>query len=129
MSAIYDNKENIKSNTHLDFNSFLEVCARIVIKKNKIFTLIFQKEKSRKEQEDANQIVSNVEQDQLDKRKEEFNNKEEEGDNEKSINDSEFYNNISNTPVSAFQGFLTYLKVPKSNYDFWVRTANKRSQP
>jgi len=42
--------------------------------------------------------------------------------------DAEYYNNIAETPISAFQGFILYLKIPDSPEKMLKRILNKRMQ-
>lgn len=111
MSSIYDNKENIKDNKKLDYEGFIEVCARMVIKKNEIFTKIFENHRDNLKKT-PQEVVEGVDKAQLEKRQEEHQNEgngsvdgDPQQDPEK-IDDSEYYQNISDTPISAFEGFI-----------------------
>lgn len=103
----------------------------MVIKKSEIFTKIFENFRDNK-QKSLKEVVDDLEESQLEKRQQEH-------DDEGSINankqegidrmdDTEYYQNISNTPISAFEGFIQYLKVPDSQGDFYQVIINKRLQ-
>ena len=67
MSSIYDNKENIRSDTtHLDYDGFVEALARMVIKKSEIFTKIFENFRDNRTQS-AQEVVEGVDQGLLEK--------------------------------------------------------------
>jgi hypothetical protein len=67
MSSIYDNKENIRSDTtHLDYDGFVEALARMVIKKSEIFTKIFENFRDN-QPKSSQEVVEGVDQGQLEK--------------------------------------------------------------